>query len=260
MNGTIILSKWLGGKSRICKQLIELLPEHHCYVEPFGGMASVLLNKPASAVEVYNDLNGQIATLFMVLKFHPDELARELQGLVISRQLFEHFKSHAGLTDIQRAARLLYALEYGFGGQGQHFGTSTHKSAISVQAVIGRADLVATRFTRVVVENLDWEDCLARYDSPQTVFFCDPPYWGTAGYAVPFSERDQIVLADRLRAIQGKFVMTNSDARFVRGLYRGLPMRTLKSKLTAGSSNSSTLSHLVVTNFDHRAGSVRGGG
>src|SRR6516165_1827550 len=70
--------KWHGGKFYLCHRIIEQFPEHHTYVEPFGGAATVLLNKPPAVVEVYNDLDQRITRLFRVLRDHGAELQRRL--------------------------------------------------------------------------------------------------------------------------------------------------------------------------------------
>src|ERR1700736_893280 len=70
--------KWHGGKFYLCHRIIEQFPQHHTYVEPFGGAASVLLNKPPAVVEVYNDLDQRITRLFRVLRDNGQELHRRL--------------------------------------------------------------------------------------------------------------------------------------------------------------------------------------
>ena len=215
-------------------------------------MASVLLNKPPAEVEVYNDRDTRLVQLMAVLKWHPQELDRELDGLLMSRKLFDYYRDGTGTTDIQRAAQFLYALSFSFGGKGQSFAASKIKGQAvrSVQAIREMARRVTQRLQTVSVEWLDWEQCIERYDGPETFFFCDPPYLGTEGYEVPFGEREQIALAARLRSIKGKFLMTNSDNRGVRDLYRGLPMKVVRGHLSIERSHKRALRHLIVTNYE----------
>jgi len=114
--------------------------------------------------------------------------------------------------------------------------------------------------TKTTIEHLDWEVCIEKYDSPETFFFCDPPYWGTAGYQVPFSERDQEVLADRLRRIRGRFLMTNTDCQEVRSLFRGLPWTVITGQLSVLKDGKAgrLLRHLTVTNYPLRGGALKG--
>lgn len=230
-------------------RLLPLFPLHRCYVEPFGGMASLLLNKPTSEVEVYNDRDDRLVELFSVLKYHPQEFDRELDGLLTSRRLFELYRDRTGVTDIQRAAQFLYALTFSFSGKGESFAPGSIRSAGSVQQLRERAELTKQRLQRVTIEHLDWEQVIERYDGPDTFFFCDPPYMETSGYRAQFVDRDQEALAARLKAIKGKFLMTNSDLPSVRHLYRGCPMTVLRGQLCIERSHARALKHLVAANY-----------
>lgn len=243
------MSKWLGGKIAIARQLVAMLPACRAYVEVFGGMGSVLLNKPPAGVEIYNDNDAALVRVFLVVKYHYRELVRELSGLCTSRFLFEHSRHHLALTDIQRAAQWLYCQTYGFGGQGKHFGTSVRKAQVRLQDCLARWQQVSQRLQRVTIEGMDWRPCFDRYDRPDTCFFVDPPYWGTAGYTHPFTNDQHISLAQRLRTIKGKFLLMNSNCPDVRKLYRGFRLRTINTRLTCGSSNAGTLTHLLAANF-----------
>jgi DNA adenine methylase len=248
----LTLAPWQGGKARLIHTLLPLFPPHRCYVEPFGGMASVLLNKPASETEVYNDRDARLFSLFAVIKYHHEPFDHELRTLLKSRRLFDSYKLQPGLTEIQQAARFLYCQTLGFGGAGEHFGTgvtSGGTSARSIEAVRAMAERIHRRLQTVIIENLDWEDCLARYDSPDTFFYFDPPYLGATGYDVPFSERDHQVLADRLRKIRGRFLMTNADTRAIRDLFRGFRMRPIRSAMGRSLDHTQKLNQLAVMSY-----------
>ena len=246
----LTLAQWKGGKARTAARILPLFPPHRCYVDPFGGMASLLLNKPTSEVEVYNDRDDRLVGLFSCLKYHPMEFDRELDGLLTSRRIFELYRDRTGVTDIQRAAQFLYSLVFSFGGKGETFPTVRMRGlGVSVAQLRERAEQVKQRLQTVTVEWLDWSQAIERYDGPDTFFFCDPPYMRTSGYRMRFVDRDQEALAAKLKSIKGKFLMTNSDIPAVRQLYRGFPMTVLRGQLTAGQSNSGTLNHLVVANY-----------
>ena len=245
----LTLANWKGGKARTASKLLPLFPPHRCYVEPFGGMASLLLNKPTSDVEVYNDRDERLVGLFAVMKYHGEAFDRELDGVLTSRSIFERYRDRTGVTDIQRAAQFLYSLVFSFGGQGETFPAVSTKHFISVAELRTRAAMAKERLQHVTVECLDWEEVIQRYDSPDTFFFCDPPYLQTSGYRAQFLDRDHAVLAARITSIQGKFIMTNSDLPAVRQLYRGFPMTVLRGQLSIERSHARALKHLVVANF-----------
>src|SRR6266436_766387 len=110
---------YVGGKNRLAKKIISLLPEHTTYVEPFAGGAQVLFHKQPSRVEVLNDLNGNIVNFYRVCQHHHEELIRHTRFAVSSRELYELYRRQdpATLTDIQRAARFLYLQKTSYGGK-----------------------------------------------------------------------------------------------------------------------------------------------
>jgi DNA adenine methylase len=250
--GGLCMATWMGGKAKLAGKIIALLPKHRCYVEPFGGMASVLLNKVPAKTEVYNDLDGRLVSLFRCVKYHGSELASEFDHLLKSRETFQEFKKQPGFTEIQRAARFLYCQSLGFGGAGEHFGTGARSGGAStrrintIREMIGR---LCVRLAPVLIENEDWEQCLSRYDTPETFFFCDPPYYGTEEYAVPFSDRDRATLAERLRALKGKFLLTDLDTRHTRSRYRGFRCSSLSSQMGRSKERSVAMRNLVVRNY-----------
>src|SRR6202158_1845256 len=95
---------YIGGKSRLAKQIIALLPEHQTYVEPFAGVAQVFFHKQPSKVEVLNDLDGEIVNFYRVCQYHYEEFVRMLRFTLMSRKWYELLQKTRPetLTDIQR--------------------------------------------------------------------------------------------------------------------------------------------------------------
>ena len=114
----------MGGKSRLRKRIINMLPEHICYVEPFFGAGWVYFAKEKSEVEVINDVDKELINLFRMLKEHPEEVERVLQYEIISRDSFETYKKAdiEQMTEIQRAVRYLYIINNSFASKGISFG------------------------------------------------------------------------------------------------------------------------------------------
>src|SRR3977135_1593780 len=115
---------WPGGKSWAAKYVLPLIPEHTCYVEPFAGGLAILLAKPPCGLEVVNDINSDLINFFRCVQSHRDELIKELQWVLNSREAFTEFKQQRGLTDIQRAARWFRIQTLSFGGDGNSFAVS----------------------------------------------------------------------------------------------------------------------------------------
>src|SRR5207253_4211774 len=111
--------KWHGGKRYLAKWIIEQFPAHRIYLEPFGGGASVLLNKPPVEVEIYNDLDLRITRLFRVLRDQGEDFLGRIRLTPYSQVEFETAKTYSeGMTDLDRAVCDFVRWRQSFGGQG----------------------------------------------------------------------------------------------------------------------------------------------
>lgn len=234
--------KWQGGKSRMLKELMPLIPAHVCYCEPFAGGLAVLLAKERSKVEVINDINGDLISLYRNLQFHLPALLEELQWFQASRKNLYDFRDQPGLTEIQRAARFLLRNRTSFGGDMSSFGVAkTAGGGVGfnhdkVGDLLGQAH---ERLNGVVVEHVSYDRCLKLYDSAETCFFIDPPYLNhTAGAYAPWTEDDVINLRKRLDRLQGQFILTIDDSPFNRKTFGDLRLRAVQTR--NGACNTRT--------------------
>lgn len=239
----VTLIPWPGGKSRLAPQLFELFDDRHTtYVEPFAGAAAMLFLRPEPAkVEVLNDINGELVNLYRVVKHHLDEFVRQFRWQLVAREEFERLKASAPetLTDIQRAARFFFLQKTSFGAKvsGQTFGVSA-SAPPRINLLRLEEDLSAAhlRLARVTIEHLPWAACVARYDRPETFFFCDPPYWQTEGYGVEFGLDQYEALAQTLRTIKGRALLTINDHPDMRRVFSGFRHKRLTTRYTIGQS------------------------
>jgi len=246
----------MGGKSRIAKRLARLLPEHLCYVEVFAGAANLLFAKPESKVEVLNDINSELTNIFRVVRYHPREFTRELILVSQARTIFADYRRQPGLTDIQKAARSFFIMKAAFGGKGgtSHpaFGYGTTGRAHFCRASFAAVRRCHKRLDAVYIENLDFADCIRRYDRPHTVFYCDPPYLETGGYKERFHPDDHNRLAKILHSIKGKFLLTINNHPEIRSLYKDNPRLKVKVKYSVSRDKSSKArerTELVIANY-----------
>src|ERR1022692_1271838 len=229
---------YIGGKNRLAKQIISMLPEHTTYVEPFAGGAQVFFHKPPSNVEVLNDLDFDIVNFFRVCQWHYEELVRYLRYCMASRKLHElHVKSDpATLTDIQRAGRFFYLQKNSWGGlilkQKFHYGV-TQPSNYNPERIPEIIERTHKRLARVQLESLPYERVLEKYDRPTTFFYLDPPYWERKLYKFNFTVPDFEVLERRLRALRGRFILSLDDREEVRRLFAGFRMEAVNLAYTA---------------------------
>lgn len=246
---------WLGGKRRLAKHILPLFPSHTCYVEPFAGGAALFFLKTPSTVEVLNDCNNELISLYRVLQHHLEEFIRHFKWSLVSRQMFEWLKiTHPDtLTDIQKAARFYYLQRLAFGGKisSRTFGTAATSppklNLLRIEEDLSQAHL---RLSRCYVEHLDWQKCIEKYDRPGTLFFLDPPYWQTEGYGVDFPFEKYHAIAETMRRIKGKAILTINDHPDMRKVFSGFRLETVKINYTVGGSNKGqNRSEMIVMNW-----------
>lgn len=232
---------YLGGKSRLVKRIVPLIPEDHiCYCEAFCGAAWVLFGKEPSKSEVINDADSELACFWRVVQNHYEPFIALFKHAIVSRQMFdwETLKRPETLTDLQRAARYLYLQRCGFGGKTfkRTFGTSaTAPAKLNLSTLEEDLMRVHWRLERVTIECLDALDCIRRYDRPATFFYLDPPYWGTAGYAVPWPAARYAELSTVLGQISGRFILSLNDTDEVRKTFAAFNLKTITTKYSAAN-------------------------
>ncbi|WP_329518091.1 DNA adenine methylase [Klebsiella pneumoniae] len=246
---------WIGGKRRLAKHILPLFPAHTCYVEPFCGAAALYFLKTPSKTEVINDINGELVNLYRVVKHHLEEFVRQFKWALVSRQIYKWLQDtpEETLTDIQRAARFYYLQKQAFGGKvaDHSFGTSTTSAPrFNLLRIEEELSMAHLRLSRTLIEHLDWHQCIERYDRPHTLFYCDPPYWGTEGYGVEFGLENYDHMADLARRIKGKMIISVNDIPEMRQVFNGLNMQSVDISYNLKvTGKPSPKKELVICNF-----------
>lgn len=257
--------KWVGGKSRLRKYIIELLPTHTCYLEPFAGAAWVLFGKPPSDVEIINDLDQNLVNFFRVVKEKPEELIQSFEWEIVSRAEYERLAEidPSQLTDIQSAHRFYYLIMAGWGGELNYprFQTSIsdggHGNRLigAIKTLRQRLEPIHKRLSTVIIENLDWHDFIDRYDRPGTIMYVDPPYPGNkCNYA--HNMRDWAAhkeLAERLNRTQSKWILSSYDMPAIHELFAQYYITSIQASSGMDTKkNGSTRvmnKEVLITNF-----------
>ncbi len=176
--------KWHGGKYYLAKRIISLFPPHHIYLEPFGGAASVLLNKTPCEVEAYNDLDLRITRLFKVLQTQGDEFVQKLQFVPYSQYEFENAEHYpAGATDLEKAICDFIRWRQSFGGRGVSWSYTTKRARGGMAGdvngwwtSISQLPELIDRLRRIQILFQPAEEAICRFDHPDALIYCDPPY------------------------------------------------------------------------------------
>lgn len=221
---TVSAIHWAGGKARQLADLLPLIPVTKIYVEPFGGGAAVLLNRPHSPIEVYNDLDGQLVNLFTVLR-DPDRYTlfrRRVALMPYSRAEFERCLNFEQVDDpVDRAVQFYTVLNQSVSGK-----RLAGRGDWSRNRTINNADrwfirqeglkAVHDRVRRVQLECRDALDIIVQWDTSETTFYCDPPYvldtrGGNKYYAVEPGDEWHVQLVETLLQVRGCVVLSGYE-------------------------------------------------
>ena len=210
--------------------IISFFPAHHCYIEPFGGSAAVLLNKPVSDVEIYNDLDGRIVELMDYIKEAPDRLFEEVYNMPYGRPVFQKLKKElikdaksGGLEPFERATRFFYIKNVVYGGferGGPRISKVINEATKYYQRCLGIFN-ISDRLRNVTLEKLDFREIFKRYDGTEVLFYIDPPYYGIDQYGISFKEQDHIDLAAILQKIKAKTIVSYYVLPEIMAMYPG---------------------------------------
>jgi DNA adenine methylase len=222
MNVTRPFMRYHGSKWAIAPWVIEHFPAHRVYVEPFGGAAAVMLRKPPSPSEIWNDLNSDLFNVFSVLR-DADARERLVEALALTpfhRDEYELLYAKGG-DAVERARRFIARSFMGYGSKGAEqksgFDSRLNDDGYcsrlrSLRAGTAGLAAIAERFADVLLENRPARLVIDAYDRPDTLFFVDPPYLhethGSARiYRHDMSEAEHRALLARLRSVTGFVVL-----------------------------------------------------
>lgn len=220
--------RYHGGKFRLAPWVMEFFPDHRIYVEPFGGAAGVMIQKLRAYSEVYNDLDGDLVNFFRVVQnaVLRNRLIEQLVMTPYAREEFEIAWQPAE-DSLERARRLIIRAQMGFGSAGATKGTTgfridTKREYETAQHVWAQypSNMAALglRMAGVMIENRPAIDVILAHDTPDTLFYVDPPYvhdtrcrvsmGSDRGYRHEMTNDDHVALLDALNTVQGMVVLS----------------------------------------------------
>ena len=245
---------YIGGKRSLANRIISIFPKHTTYVEPFSGGAQVLFRKEPSKVEVLNDLDHDVVNFFRVCQQHYEELVRYLKFTVASRAWFDVLQKvdPSVLTDIQRAARFLYLAKNCYAGlvRRRNFAWSVSSAnRFNPERVPELIEETHHRLARVQIECLPYEKVIEHYDRPETLFYLDPPYYALSLYRHNLVHEDFVKMAELLKDLEGKFVLSLNDVPEVRALFKGFTIKAIELHYTAQNKPGKKFKEVLITNF-----------
>lgn len=263
----VIAFGWYGGKYSHLDWLLPLLPKMQHYCEPFGGSAAVLLNREPAPIETYNDIDGEVVNFFRVLRNQKEALIEAIGLTPFSREEFKSAieESTQALMDLERARRFYVRARQVRTGLAQKASsgrwahcrlTSRAGMAGAVSRWLGSVeDLpeIAQRLLRVQIENSPAIEIIDRYDSADTLFYCDPPYpHGSRGdsnaYAYEMTDDEHRQLARTLHRVKGKVALSTYDCDLIGELYHD--WRRIEAPSRIVHSVKQLRTELLLVNYD----------
>jgi len=247
----------MGGKRRLAETLLNRFPPHKCYVEVFAGGAALYFLRNPAEVEVINDVNGELIRLYRCVQNHLEEFIRQFKWALASREMFKWLKDTPveTLTDIQRAARFFYLQQHAFGGRisGQNWGTATTAPPVNLLRLEENLSAAHLRLSGSYIENLDWKTCMERYDREHTFYYLDPPYWQVEGYGVPFEFDQYVAMAEIMRTMKGKAILSINDHPDIRECFKAFQFEVVDIAYTCGAGPNAQRKELIIYSWDREA-------
>ena len=251
------VAAYLGGKRVLAKTIISRINSipHTLYAEPFVGMGGVFFRRDRKpSAEVINDISKDVVTTLRVLQWHYQAFLDTIKWQLSSRSEFDLLMKvdPETLTDLRRAARFLYLQRTSFGGKvdGRGLGVSrTNPSRFDLTKLVPLLEAAHDRLTSVVIECLPYQQMIARYDSTETLFYLDPPYWGCEndyGKGI-FSSSDFAALSDQLDTISGRFILSINDTPEVRKIFQKFELSPVQLNYQI-SGKATPAKELIISN------------
>lgn len=226
---------YIGGKNYLASWIISNFPigyEKMHYCEVFGGGGWVLFKKLPSLIETYNDLNSDLVNLFRMIRDKYPEFSHRASWSLHSREMYEEALKQLSadnfINEVDKAVKYALKRTQSFSGaNNKSWGYAINSEKLysgKWQPFLKRMELINSRLKRVQIECRDFEDVIARYDSESTLFYLDPPYVDVEHYykttEVNFGRADHERLAQILKDIKGKFLVSYYEHELIRKLYR----------------------------------------
>ena len=250
---------YYGGKQTMLKYLLELIPVHTIYCEPFFGGGALFFAKPKSEVEIINDSNGEVINFFRVVKTRFAELQKEIKATLHSRELYKKamvvYEHPEMFSDVKRAWAFWTLTNQGFASMigSWGFGKTNSKERAIAHKREDFTNAYANRLKMAQIESNDALKVIARADSKDTFFYVDPPYIGSdMGHYAGYKEADYEKLLDALSKTKGKFLLSSYPSavlsRFIKK--HNWKVKRVEKFVAVTKHTDKKKTEMLVYNFD----------
>lgn len=226
-----------GGRSFIVKEILQLLPPHKVYIEVFGGLAPVLLNKKPSMVEIYNDIDNRLVNMLVQIRDRSEEFAKMIESTPYSTAIYRNYmkifysEEYSKLDDFNKAWIMFYLIATSFNGM---IGAGMRLSLARNEAKrfhnkAEKMKMIAKRLRYVTFTDMDYKQVFEKWGDRNVLMFMDPPYIDVDQYyGKAWRTADHIELANRIKSLKCDWILVYNDHPTIRQLYRGYNMKVVE--------------------------------
>jgi DNA adenine methylase len=210
-----------GAKSLLASWIISFFPLHTQFVDLFGGGASIILNKIPSKFDIYNDLDHNVYNFFRVLRDRGAEFKELVKNTIYSREDHANALSSESSDPLEMARCFYIVNSFSFSffeSKGFSFIADSKRLSRFLNNDVS-IDIISRRLRNCIIENLDYKEIIRKYDSSDTLFYVDPPYYQLNYYKQGFTEQDHIDLAELLHKIKGNSIVSGYRSDLYDSLY-----------------------------------------
>jgi DNA adenine methylase len=242
---------YMGAKTETLDKIINIIPQGKVFVDVFGGSGAVTIARKPSKLDVFNDRHSGVAAFFIAVKTDYQLLVDHIKNMPHSREMFLWCRDNVEKTvhdTVLRGAMWYYIVQSSFAGRCAYWGRVTKPMSPVYNKIYNNLELIgplSTRFAKVQVENADWRQLLQDYDSTETVFYMDPPYYQSNVYAHNMSEADHREMCTRIHNLKGYVALSGYDNPIYNsfGWDEKFSLKVSQGVATAATSVGSTMEH-----------------
>ncbi|MFA6924727.1 MAG: DNA adenine methylase [Bacteroidales bacterium] len=252
---------YYGGKQKLAERIISMIPKHRIYCEPFFGGGAVFFAKSPAKVEVINDSNGELINFYKVLKTDYKKLAKLIKGTLHSREEHETaevvMKYPKLFNEVRRASAIWTLANQSFASMlGGTWRCDLQKNSTASRLNNKRNNFTkdyAKRLEQTQIENRDALKVIKLWDSKDTFFYCDPPYYNAdMGHYKGYTEQDFENLLKTLSKIKGKFILSSYPSELIEKYSKKFKWCTTKIEgisVSVALGKRKTKTEVLTSNF-----------
>jgi DNA adenine methylase len=211
-----------GGKSRIVKKLVRLVPKHEVYVEPFAGGAAMFWNKESVKTEVLNDFDDDIANAYKFIRDITPEQIEKLKKLDwedTKKKFFYMRDDYEPKNELEQFYKFIYTFKTSYGGARKTYGYKKVSNQ-QIMSYLTNLTRLQERLKGVKVYNEDYKDVIKKYDSPDTFIYLDPPYPEEWEFVTEkFTKKDYRMMHDLLKSCKGKVLLSTNILPWIKQMF-----------------------------------------